>query len=57
MRVGEVTGCIDLMGLDVAEELYDNLDVGFAEFTLLDASGLVEREVEEVGVGLVIEPE
>ena len=55
--VCEVSGGIDLMGFHLAEELHHDVDIGIAELALLDATGLIERQVEEVGVGLVVEAE
>ena len=57
VRVGEVASGIDLVGLHLAEEVYHDVDVGFAELALLDAARLIEGEVEEVGIGLVVEAE
>ena len=45
------------MRLNLAQQLHDNLGVGIRQLTLLDTSGLVERQVEEVGVGAVVQTE
>ena len=57
VRVSEVTGKINLMWLNLLEKFNDDVDVGLCTFSLLDSSGLVERKVKEVAVGLVVEAE
>ena len=43
--------------VETDEKFDDDVDVGLCTLTLLDASGLIERKVEEVAVGLVIKTE
>ena len=57
VRVGEVTSRIDLVGLHLAQELHHDVDVGLAKLALLDATRLIEGEVEKVGIGLVVKTE
>ena len=57
MGVGKVAGGVDLMGLDLAQQLDDDFDVLLRELALLDAARFVERQVEEVGVGVGVQTE
>ena len=55
--VGQVAGGVDLVGLDLAQQLDDDVDVLLREQSLLDAARFVERQVEEVGVGVGVQTE
>ena len=55
--VSEVSCKIDLVWLYLLKKLLDDVDVSLAALTLLYAAGLIERQVEEVAVCLVVEPE
>ena len=55
MWVSKVTGCIYLVRFDLAHEFLYNLDIIVAELALLYTTGLIERQVKEVGVSAVIE--
>ena len=55
--VSKVTCKIDLMRLYLLEKLGDDVDVRLSPLSLLDAAGLVERKVEEMAVGLVVQSE
>ena len=57
MRVSEVACEIDLVRLYLLEESDDDVDVGLGTLSLLDSAGLIERQIEEVAVGLVIQTE
>ena len=57
VRVGQVAGGVDLVGLHLAQQLDDDVDVLLGELALLDTARLVEREVEEVGVCVGIQAE
>ena len=57
MRVSKVACKIDLVRLHLLEKRNDDVDVGLGTFALLDSARLIERKVEEVGVGLVVETE
>ena len=48
VRVGKVTGYKDLMRLHFTEQVADNFYVGFTDRILLDFTGFVEGEVQEV---------
>ena len=50
VRVGEVAGGVDLVGLDALQQIHGDADVLFSERLLLHPAGLVERQVHEVDV-------
>ena len=49
VRIGEIAGDEDEVGLKLLEQLADDLDVGRTDRILAHLSGLVERQVEEAG--------
>ena len=51
VRVGQVAGHEYLVRLHLAEQVADDFHVGLADGVLLDATRLIERQVEEVAVG------
>ena len=57
MRVSEVAGKVDLMRLNLLKKILDYVDISLRPLAFLDSSGLIERKIEEVGVGLVVESE
>ena len=57
VRVRKVACKVNLMWLNLLQKFNDDIDVCLCPFPLLDSSGLVERKVKEVAVGLVIETE
>ena len=57
VRVCEVSCHIDLVRLNLLEQVDDDVDVLLCALPFLDASRLVERKVEEVGVGVVVQTE
>ena len=50
---GEVTSGVDLVGLDLLDQVLDDLHVQVTEVLLLGLTRLVERQVEEVNVLLL----
>ena len=57
MRVCQVTGQIYLMRFHFIEKLHDDVNVLLRPLSFLDSSCLIERKVQEVGIGLIIETE
>ena len=57
MRVGEVTCHVDLVRVDPDDQLLDNVKVFLCARQFRHSARLVERQVEEVDVGLVVEAE
>ena len=57
MRVCKVTGEVDLVWLYFLKQFNYYIDISLCAFSLLDASCLVERQVEEMAVGLVVQSE
>ena len=57
MRVGKVSCKIYLMRLNLLKECDDDVDIGLCTLSLLDSACLIERKIEEVAVGLVVQTE
>ena len=57
VRVGKVTGKVNLVRLNLLKQILDYVDVGLCALPFLDASGFIERKVQEVGVGRVVKTE
>ena len=57
MWVCKVTRKINLMRLDLIEKFYTDIYICLCTLAFLDTSGLVERKVEEMCIGLVVETE
>ena len=57
VRVCKVTCKVNLMRLNLLEQIYDYVYVRLGALSLLDAAGLIERQVEEVCVGVCIQAE
>ena len=55
--VGKVTGKVNLVRLNLLKQILDYVDVGLCALPFLDASGFIERKVQEVGVGRVVKTE
>ena len=55
--VSKVACKIDLVRLDLLEKCCNDVNVGLSALALLDASCLIERKVEEVAVGCIVESE
>ena len=54
MRVGKVAGCVYLMWTYLAHQFLYNLNIIVAQLSLLYTAGLIEWQVEEVGICAVI---
>lgn len=52
MRIGQVGCHEDLMGLDLTQQVEDDLHIGHRRWVLFDEAGLVEGQVEEVDASL-----
>ena len=57
MRVGKVAGHKDHVGLQLVQQGLDDVDIGLRARKFLDAAGLIERQIQEVGMGLVVKTE
>ena len=57
VRVSKVTGHEYLVRTQPLQEILDDVKVGLGTRHLLHAAGLVERKVEEMDIGIVIEAE
>ena len=57
VRVGEVTCHVDLVRVDPDDQLLDNVKVFLRARQFRHSARLVERQVEEVDIGVVVEPE
>ena len=57
MRVCEVTGKINLMRLHLLKKLYDDIDVSLSTFPFLYSASLIERQIEEMCIGLIVQTE
>lgn len=55
--VGQVAGSVNLVGPDLAQQIDDEGDVALGKAALFDTARLVERHVEEMGVGIGVQPE
>ena len=53
--VGKVAGSVNLVRFDFTHKCLYNLDIVVAQLSLLYTAGLIEREVEEMGIRAVIE--
>ena len=57
VRVGQVTGHVNLVGFDFQHQLFDDVDICLRAGVLLHAAALIERQVQEVDVRVVIQAE
>ena len=57
MRVCKVTCKINLVRLNFLKQFLDYVDVSLGAFAFLDASGFIERKIQEVGVSRVVKTE
>ena len=57
VRVGEVTCHVDLVRVDPDDQLLDNVKVFLCARQFRHSARLVERQVEEVDIGVVVEAE
>ena len=56
-KVSKVTRKVYLMWLNLLEKLNDDVDILLGSIAFLDSTCLIERKIQEVSVGFVIETE